>query len=72
MPNAMCSAWVTFGSLAALGRSIFTAWVSSGAVMMKITRSTSITSTSGTTLMSAIAPGWRRGSKLPIDMPASP
>ncbi|EXI70485.1 MAG: hypothetical protein AW07_04025 [Candidatus Accumulibacter sp. SK-11] len=44
---------MTFTLLDALGRSIFTEWVSNGAVTMKITSSTSITSTSGTTFMSA-------------------
>src|SRR5688500_8382947 len=41
-----------FGLLDALGRSTLTECVSNGAVMMKITSSTSITSTSGTTLIS--------------------
>src|SRR5262245_10057093 len=48
------SGLVTFGALEALGRSTFTACVSSGAVMMKITSSTSITSISGIMLISAI------------------
>src|SRR5512146_718872 len=42
------------GELDALGRSIFTACVSSGAVMMKITSNTSMTSISGIMLISAI------------------
>src|SRR4051812_49403461 len=42
------------GVLVALGRSIFTEWVSSGAVTMKITSSTSMMSTNGMTLISAI------------------
>src|SRR4051812_35492598 len=50
----MFSGLVRFGVLEALGRSIFTEWVSSGAVMMKITSSTSITSMSGIMLISAI------------------
>src|SRR5688572_8834731 len=48
------SGLVMFGSELALGRSTFTAWVSSGAVMMKMTSSTSITSMSGIMLISAI------------------
>src|SRR6187455_2326773 len=43
-----------FGLLETLGRSTLTACVSSGAVMMKITSSTSITSMSGIMLISAI------------------
>ena len=50
----MFSGLVMLGWLDALGRSIFTACVSSGAVMMKITSSTSITSISGIMLISAI------------------
>src|SRR5260370_1099639 len=50
----MCSGLVRLGWLDALGRSIFTACVSSGAVMMKITSSTSMTSISGIMLISAI------------------
>src|SRR5262245_22419757 len=58
-PVALTASWtlsglVRFGALAAFGRSIFTACVKSGAVMMKITSSTSITSISGIMLMSAI------------------
>src|SRR5574340_1551635 len=71
MPNSMCSGRVMLGVLLALGRSILTECVKSGVVMMKITSRTSITSTSGTTLISAIGPCWRRGSKLPMAM-ASP
>ena len=60
--SAIWSGCVRLGVLAAFGRSIFTACVSSGAVMMKITSSTSITSMSGIMLISAIgrppAPDW--------------
>src|ERR1041384_6376020 len=54
MANWILSGLVILGVEVALGRSTFTAWVSSGAVMMKITSSTSITSISGTMLISAI------------------
>src|SRR5215475_1503948 len=48
------SGLVRFGWLDTLGRSILTACVSNGAVMMKMTSSTSITSISGIMLISAI------------------
>jgi hypothetical protein len=59
MPSWSMASWMLSGlvrltSLDALGRSTFTAWVSSGAVMMKITRRTSMTSISGIMLISAI------------------
>jgi hypothetical protein len=50
-----------------IGRSMRTECVSSGAVMMKITSSTSITSMSGIMLISAIgrcAPSWSKPPKL--------
>src|SRR6185295_9910573 len=50
----MLSGLVRLGALVALGRSILTECVSSGAVMMKMTSSTSITSISGIMLISAI------------------
>src|SRR4051812_28587301 len=53
----MCSGFVRFGRLEACGRSSLTACVSSGAVMMKMTRSTSITSMSGIMLISASGAG---------------
>jgi hypothetical protein len=58
-PPSSIASWtlsglVWFAWLEAFGRSTFTAWVSSGAVMMKITSSTSITSMSGIMLISAI------------------
>jgi hypothetical protein len=43
---------VIFGLLDALGKSTLTECVSNGAVIMNITSNTSITSTSGTTLIS--------------------
>src|SRR3954447_6682441 len=52
-----------FGLLAAFGRSILTECVSKGAVIMNMTSSTSITSTSGTTLISAAGIG-----RLPLSM----
>ena len=64
----MRSARVRLGRLDALGKSILTAWVSSGAVMMKITNSTSITSMSGTMLISDIAWPLPLESKLPKAM----
>jgi len=45
------------GADAAVGKSSFSACVNSGAEMMKITSNTSITSTIGVTLMSAIGAG---------------
>ena len=45
------------GADCAVGRSSLIACVNSGAVMMKITSNTSITSTIGVTLMSAIGAG---------------
>src|SRR6185295_5754545 len=54
MPSWMLSARVMLGVLVALGRSILTECVRSGAVMMKITSSTSMTSISGIMLISAI------------------
>src|SRR4029078_2151789 len=58
-PFALIASWifcgcVILGVLDARGRSTFTACVSSGAVMMKITSSTSMTSISGTMLISAM------------------
>src|SRR5215470_10173142 len=58
-PAASMASWtfsglVRFGWLATLGRSILTACVSNGAVMMKMTSSISITSISGIMLISAI------------------
>src|SRR6185369_10033893 len=56
MANSIFSGfWMSAVELA-LGRSSFTALVSSGAVTMKITSSTSTTSINGTMLISAI--GW--------------
>src|SRR6185503_21180379 len=52
----------------ALGRSSLTAWVSSGAVTMKITSSTSTTSINGTMLISAIGCEAFLRSKLPKAM----
>src|SRR5436190_8729392 len=63
--------WMSAVELA-LGRSSLTAWVSSGAVTMKITSSTSTTSINGTMLISAI--GWLAfllRSKLPKAMAVS-
>ncbi len=54
-----------FGSLDACGKSIRTAWVSNGAVIMKITSSTSMTSTSGIMLISAMGVVFCPDSKLP-------
>ena len=53
----MWSGLVRLAWLEALGRSTLTACVSSGAVMMKMTSSTSITSISGIMLISAIGAG---------------
>src|SRR5690242_8789470 len=53
---------------AACGRSSLMEWVKSGAVMMKITSNTSITSTMGVTLMSAMGAGCRSSLKLPKAM----
>ena len=57
---------VTLGQLLGFG---VTALVIIGAVMMKITSSTSITSTMGVTLMSLIIDCCRWGLKLPKAMP---
>src|SRR3974390_1364501 len=46
-----CSVGGGGGSLVARGRSIFTAWVMTGSVMMKMISSTSMMTTSGTTLI---------------------
>ena len=54
MPRVMVSGFSGAGLDCAVGRSSFRAWVNMGAVMMKITSRTSITSTIGVTLMSAI------------------
>src|SRR5687768_15888621 len=54
MPSWMLSGLVRLGVLVARGRSIFTECVSSGAVMMKMTSRTSITSISGIMLISAM------------------
>src|SRR5690242_887338 len=61
----MWSGFVRLAWLAAFGKSIFTAWVSSGAVMMKMTRRTSITSISGIMLISAIGADSPPALKLP-------
>jgi hypothetical protein len=63
--SEMWSGLVRLGLLVARGRSIFTEWVSSGAVTMKITSSTSITSISGIMLISAIGAAPPLRSKLP-------
>src|SRR5215217_8880849 len=68
MPSWMFSGFVRFGLLDAFGRSIFTACVSSGAVMMKITSSTSITSISGIMLISAIGAASLPALKVPKAM----
>src|SRR3990167_7500153 len=49
------SGLISFGALSARGRSIFTEWVSTGTVMMKMISSTSMTSTSGVMLISLMA-----------------
>jgi hypothetical protein len=54
IPSSTCSGFVIFGLLEALGKSTLTECVSNGAVIMKITNKTNITSTNGTTLISAI------------------
>ncbi|MNN78726.1 hypothetical protein D3C81_1953040 [compost metagenome] len=45
---------VSFGWFVARGRSIFTAWLMTGIVMMKMISNTSMTSTSGVMLISLI------------------
>src|SRR3990167_10281155 len=49
------SGLISLGALSARGRSIFTEWVSTGTVMMKMISSTSMTSTSGVMLISLMA-----------------
>jgi hypothetical protein len=61
VPSAWIDSWIVsgltaFGWLDACGRSTLTACVIMGAVMMKITSSTSITSISGIMLISALSP----------------
>ena len=59
MANSIFSGFWMSAVEVALGRSSLTALVSSGAVTMKITSSTSTTSINGTMLISAI--GWDGG-----------
>ena len=66
MPNWMWSGLVMLTELDALGRSTLTAWVRNGAVTMKITSSTSMTSIIGTMFMSDIGLWYPRLLKLPI------
>src|ERR1700689_5516195 len=55
MAIVMFSGLVCVGRLVAFGRSSCTCWMMTRIVMMKMIRSTNITSTSGVTLMSDIA-----------------
>ena len=68
MANSTFSGFWMSALEVALGRSSLTAWVSRGAVTMKITSSTRATSINGTMLISAI--GWEEDlrSKLPNAM----
>src|SRR5882757_2805412 len=72
MENSILSGFTWSAVELALGRSSLTAWVSSGAVTMKMTSRTSTTSISGTMLISAIGAELVFLSRLPKAMIRSP